>query len=81
MCKTCGLYVNGLSTNRGVLAAFPQTCLHSLRTVLENYRLIPILHIFCTQFCTRIYYVFQSVILSFYTVCTPLIITKTIYIK
>lgn len=81
MCNTCGLHVNDLSMDRGVLAIFPHRWLCSLRVVLENHTLIPILHIFYTQFFTRLNLYFQSVILSFYTVCTPLIITKTIYIK
>lgn len=80
MCKTCGLVVNDLSMNRGRMLAYPQGSLSNLGLRGNKSRLFLSLHNFYTHSYTLQNLFFQSVISNFYTFCTRLIITKTMYI-
>lgn len=81
MCKACGLPVSGLGTESVLSFGFPQSQFMHFKQYMENSGFIQYLHNFYTQSFTTIYAIFQSVISSFYTVCTHLIITITIYTK
>lgn len=80
MFKTCGLAVGALGMDRGLPVVFPQALIPTKPAVLENSGFIPTLHNFYTHTFTLQISIFTSVISDFYTVCTRLIITKTIYI-
>lgn len=78
MCNTCGLPVGGMRRNRVQNVSFPQRVFCDFSLAWEKHSFIPRLHNFYTHFFPSLNVLFQSVILNFYTVCTRLIITKTI---
>lgn len=78
MCKVCGFYVSSMRNTWGLDLGFPQSLNETLIQHVENPPIFPTLHKFYTQSFTALNVFFLSVIYSFYTVCTRLIITKTI---
>lgn len=81
MCNACGLSVNSLCMNCGLQNYYSHVAVSHFYIHLDKHTVLRILHKFYTQFFTIHITFFQSVNLWFYTVFTPLIITKTNYKK
>lgn len=77
MCKTCGNPVGLLGMIRGEIARYPHSVFVALVSKWENSQLFRTIPSFYTHNFTRIFLPFLSVYQKFYTVFTPLIITKT----
>ncbi len=81
MRKSCGLVVARACVVSGRILSFLHTTRVQLKRALEKLVFFLGLHNFYAQVFTIVRTFFSSVRLDIYTVCTPLIIMKTIYIK
>lgn len=78
MCKTCVFAVGGVWESRGNHTTYTHVATIQIRRPAHNHNVMQRLYNFCTRTFNSIFAIFVSVTRPLCTLCTPLIITRTI---